>query len=258
MKPAKQDTGIVFVRKDVTSLSNVILASYANVFETLLSTTISNDAKVKVSTIEHIMAAIWGCNIDNLIIELDGEEVPVMDGSSQPFVFLLECAGIKVLPALKKSLKILKEISVCHKDSEIVITKSSEFKVNMVIDFSSKAIGKQSMAFTDHRSFKSELASARTFGFLHELESLKSLGLAQGASLDNAVGIDKDTILNSEGLRFDDEFVRHKTLDAVGDFFTSGGSIIGQIDCYKPGHYLNNELLRKVFENPASYEWIAS
>lgn len=256
LKPAKENTGIVFVRTDVTALCPYISANYASVSETTLCTAISNDAKVKVATIEHLMAAIWGMGIDNLIIELDGEEVPVMDGSSKPFIFMLECAGEKELSAQRRSLKILKEVSFTNKDSEVVISPADSFRINMVIDFESKAIGRQEREFNAQNSFKDDLAAARTFGFIHELEYLKSKGLAKGASLDNAVGIDKDVILNSDGLRFDDEFVRHKLLDSVGDLFTAGGFIIGKLDCYKPGHYMNNQLLRKVFEDPNNYRWV--
>lgn len=256
LKPAKANTGIVFVRTDVTSKSPYISANYASVSETTLCTTISNDAKVKVATIEHLMAAIWGMGIDNLIIELDGEEVPVMDGSSKPFIFMLECAGEKKLNAPRRQLKILKEVVFTNKDSEVIISPSDSFKINMVIDFESKAIGRQEREFNAQNSFKDDLAAARTFGFIHELEYLKSKGLAKGASLDNAVGIDKDVILNTDGLRFDDEFVRHKLLDSVGDLFTAGGFILGKLDCYKPGHYMNNQLLRKVFEDTNSYQWV--
>ena len=256
LKPAQKNTGIILVRTDVTSLSNSILASYKNVSDTLLSTTISNDAKVKVSTIEHIMAALWGCGVDNVIIELDGEEVPIMDGSSKPFVFMLECAGIKVLSASRPRLKILKEISVSSKDSRISLNPSDNFSINMTIDFASKAIGRQEMSFASEESFKDLLAGARTFGFMHELEYLKARGLAQGASLDNAIGVDNDTIMNAEGLRFENEFVRHKILDSIGDIFTAGGFIAGKMNAYKPGHALNNELLQKLFEDSAAYQWV--
>ncbi len=255
LKPAKENTGIVFVRTDITEVSPHILANYANVSETTLCTTISNDAKVKVATIEHLMAAIWGAGIDNLIVEVDGEEVPIMDGSSRPFVFMIECAGEKVSSTPKRQLKILKEVSFTNKDSEVIITPSETFGINMIIDFESKAIGRQEREFMASDSFKDTLAPARTFGFLHELEYLKSKGLARGASLDNAIGIDKDTIMNADGLRFDDEFVRHKLLDSVGDLFSAGGFIIGKLHCHKPGHYMNNQLLRKIFEDSSSYEW---
>ncbi|MES2214786.1 MAG: UDP-3-O-acyl-N-acetylglucosamine deacetylase [Pseudomonadota bacterium] len=256
LKPAKANTGILLVRTDVTSLSNTILAHYQNVSDTTLSTVVSNNSRVKVSTIEHIMAALWGCGIDNVIIELDGEEVPIMDGSSKPFVFMLEYAGIKILPHPRRSLKILKEVSVSNGDSVVSLRPSDSFSTNIIIDFESKAIGRQEMGFTSEESFKDLIAGARTFGFLHELEYLKSRGLAQGASLENAIGIENDKILNEGGLRFDNEFVRHKLLDSIGDIFTAGGFVIGRMEAYKPGHLLNNELLRKLFENTGAWSWV--
>lgn len=259
LKPSYQpNSGIVFVRTDVTDVSNVIHVSYKNVSDTTLSTSVSNDANIKVSTIEHLMAALWGCGIDNVIIELDGEEVPIMDGSSRPFVFLLECAGLAVMNEKRCFLKILKEVTVNQGGAYITTTPSENLVVNMVIDFTSKAIGYQEMSFSDTRDdFKESISGARTFGFLHELEYLKKNGLARGASLDNAIGIENDQILNEDGLRFDNECVRHKLLDSLGDFFTSG-RIIGTLNCYKTGHNLNNLLLRKVFEDPNAYCFVAS
>jgi UDP-3-O-[3-hydroxymyristoyl] N-acetylglucosamine deacetylase len=259
LKPSyTTNSGIVFVRTDVTDVSNVIQVSYKNVSDTTLSTSVSNNANVKVSTIEHLMAALWGCGIDNVIIELDGEEVPIMDGSSRPFVFLLECAGLAVLNEKRCFLKILKEVTVNQGESYITTAPSENLVVNMVIDFPSKAIGYQEMSFSDTRDdFKESISGARTFGFVHELEYLKNKGLARGASLDNAIGIDNDQILNEDGLRFDNECVRHKLLDSLGDFFTSG-RIIGALNCYKTGHHLNNFLLRKIFEDPNAYCFVAS
>lgn len=258
LKPAlSPDTGIIFVRTDVTAVSNVVKVSYNNVSETTLSTSISNDANIKVSTIEHLMAALWGCGVDNVIIELDGEEVPIMDGSSRPFVFLLECAGLAIMNQKRQLLKLLKEVTVTSGDSYIVAQPSEQLVVNMAIDFPSKAIGYQEIAFNDKDdSFKESISAARTFGFLHELEYLRNKGLAKGASLDNAIGIDNDKILNLDGLRFDDECVRHKLLDSLGDFFTAG-RIVGSLNCYKAGHNLNNLLLRKIFEDKSSYCLVA-
>jgi UDP-3-O-[3-hydroxymyristoyl] N-acetylglucosamine deacetylase len=258
LKPAKAGTGVVFIRTDITSLSNDIAASYINVSETMLSTTISNDAHSKVSTIEHLMAALSGCNVHNVIVELDGEEVPIMDGSSRPFVFMLECAGTKVLDVPVPHLQILREVAVSHNDAYAMLEPSDHFSINMTIDFDNKVIGKQERVFCSADSFKDSLSSARTFGFLHELEYLKSKGLAKGASLENAVGIEDDKILNEDGLRFEDEFVRHKLLDAVGDFYTAGNLIIGSFSCYKTGHALNNQLLRKLFSDPQNYKLITA
>jgi UDP-3-O-[3-hydroxymyristoyl] N-acetylglucosamine deacetylase len=254
LKPARANTGIVCIRSDVSCVNNVVEVTYKNVSETVLSTTIQNDAAIKISTIEHLMAALWGCGIDNVIIELDGPEVPIMDGSSKPFVFLIECAGTKILNTTRKIFTILKDISVSHNDSEIIVTPNDTFAVNVSIEFESKAIGKQNMCINDPSSFKEEISSARTFGFIHEIDYLRSKGLAKGASLENAVGIKNDTIMNQEGLRFSNEFARHKLLDSVGDFYTAGGIILANFVCTKPGHHLNNILLREIFDNTNNYK----
>lgn len=253
LKPASSGTGVVFVRSDITEVDNVITANYLNVSETTLSTTISNNANSKVSTIEHLMAALSGCGISNVIVELDGEEVPIMDGSAGPFVFMIECAGTRFLPAPAVNLKILREVSVESNDAFARVSPSDAFAIDMTINFDHKAIGQQKKIFYASDSFKDSISGARTFGFINELEYLKSKGLAKGASLENAVGLDENQILNEEGLRFNDEFVRHKLLDAVGDFFTSAMPMIGYFECYKTGHALNNHLLRKIFSDPNNY-----
>ena len=256
LKPASKDVGIIFVRTDVSSVDNRIIANYANVFDTSLSTSIKNNADIYVSTIEHLMAAIWGCGIDNLIIEIDGLEVPIMDGSSKPFVFMLECAGLKYLNAPRKYLKLLKEIKVTDSGSEIFACPSDEMMIDLTIDFTSKIIGKQKHTFSAGNNFKDDIANSRTFGFVQDLDYLQSRGLAKGASLDNAIGIDKDIILNHEGLRHDNEFVRHKMLDLMGDLYTTGTHFIGKIDGYKTSHNLNNQFLRKIFSDPYAYTFV--
>ena len=255
LKPAPANSGVVFIRADVSDVDNVVYASYANVFDTTMSTSIKNIANVQISTIEHLMAAIWGCGINNITVEIDGPEVPIMDGSSKPFVFMIECAGIKTSSAPKKQLKILKDIHVEDNGCEIFATSSDRAYIDLTIDFTSLAIGKQQHIFNQDNSFKEELADSRTFGFVHELDYLQSKGLAQGASLDNAIGIDKDVILNHEGLRHDNEFVRHKLLDMLGDFFSSGGEVIADIKGFKTSHELNNKFLHKIFNDPSSYQW---
>ena len=259
LKPAKPDTGVVFVRTDVTACDNKIQASYYNVFDTTLSTSIRNDAGTQVSTIEHLMAAIWGCSVSNIIIEIDGPEVPIMDGSSKPFVFMIECAGRKQQNAAMRYLKLIKEVRVTDGGgSEIIARPSMEAYIDLTIDFASPVIGKQQHVFSSNVSFKDEIADSRTFGFVHELDYLQSKGLAKGASLDNAIGIDKDVILNHEGLRHKNEFVRHKLLDLLGDLFSGGGSFIGELHGYKTSHTINNQFLRKVFSDPTSYKWVDS
>ncbi len=256
LKPAPQNSGIVFVRTDIRQEINFIPVNYLNVSDTALSTTIANEHKIHVSTIEHLMAALWGCGIDNLIVEIDGPEVPIMDGSSKPFIFMIEYAGKLLQNAPKKYLKILKEVKAIHKDCEIICTPSTSMMVDLTIDFSSKAIGKQQLIFSDKESFKDNIADARTFGFVHELEYLKSKGLARGASLDNAIGIDQDTILNQGGLRHKDEFVRHKFIDLAGDLYITGSQIIANIYGYKTSHSLNHQLLCQIFSDSTSYQWV--
>ena len=256
LKPAQPNTGIVFVRTDVTSVNNHVLARYDNVFDTTLSTSIKNDSQIKVSTIEHLMAALWGCGVTNLIVELDGPEVPIMDGSSKPFVFMVECAGIKQQRASQKYLKLLKEITIFDNDSEIIAQPANTMHIDITIDFASPAIARQQHIFTSNtNNFKEEIANSRTFGFKHELDYLQNKGLAKGASLENAIGIDKDIILNNGGLRHTNEFARHKLLDLLGDIFSAGGSFIGKIQGHKTSHSLNNQLLHKIFSDPSAYRW---
>lgn len=255
IRPAPIDTGIVFIRKDVTDLDNHIPALYSNVSDTFFSTTISNDANIKISTIEHLMAALYGCGIDNVFVEVDGPEVPIMDGSSKAFVFMINCAGVKCLSKPKKIIHLIKDIKVEDNGAEIIATPSKSLEINLTIEFASQAIGKQNYNMTNLSQFHKDLADARTFGFTHELDYMQSKGLAKGASLENAIGIDIDhKILNEEGLRYDNEFARHKTLDQIGDIFTAGGNIICSLNSYKAGHGLNNKLLRKIFETPDAYQ----
>ena len=258
LKPAPANNGVTFIRTDISQVDNRVSATYNNVFDTTLSTSIKNIAGTQISTIEHLMAAIWGCNIDNIIVEIDGPEVPIMDGSSKPFVFMIEYAGIKTQNAPKKQLKLLKEIHVFDNDCEIFAKPAENLQIDLTIDFASSAIGKQQHSLNKKANFRTEIANSRTFGFLHELDYLQSKGLAKGASLDNAIGIDKDIILNHEGLRHDNEFVRHKMLDLLGDIFNAGGNFIGEINGYKTSHALNNKFLHKIFEDPYSYKWIES
>jgi UDP-3-O-[3-hydroxymyristoyl] N-acetylglucosamine deacetylase len=258
LKPAPTNSGVIFVRTDVTQVDNRVYATYNNVCDTTMSTSIKNIAGTQISTIEHLMAAIWGCGIDNIIVEIDGPEVPIMDGSSKPFVFMIEYAGIKEQNLSKKHLQLLKEIHVSDNGCEIFAKPSENFHVDLTIDFASTAIGKQQHSLSAKHSFRDEIADSRTFGFLHELDYLQSKGLAKGASLDNAIGIDKDIILNHEGLRHDNEFVRHKMLDLLGDLFNAGGNFIGEINGYKTSHALNNKFLHKLFEDPYACKWIES
>ncbi|MFK8040091.1 MAG: UDP-3-O-acyl-N-acetylglucosamine deacetylase [Rickettsiaceae bacterium] len=258
LKPAKPNTGIVFIRTDVCDDKSVVFASYKNVASTFMSTNISNQYQVEISTIEHLMAAIWGCGVDNLIIEIDGPEVPIMDGSSKTFVFMIQCSGIKDQPKAKKYIKIVKESMLEYNDSKILAIPSESLEINMEIDFQDKVIGKQSAKFSQKCSFNNDIAHARTFGFIQDLDHLHDQGLALGASLDNTIAIDKhnDLILNPEGLRDNNEFAKHKLLDFIGDI-SIDTSIIGTFYCNKTSHALNNEFMSKILKDSSSYKYVS-
>lgn len=256
--PAAADSGIVFKRLDVSPAHALVPARFDAVCETNLGTTIRNEHGVKVSTIEHLMAAIWGVGIDNAVIELSGSEVPIMDGSSEPFVFMLECAGIATLKTPRRVLRILKTVEVYDGDSYARISPNKEgdtgMLLNIEIDFNHPLIGKQTAEY-DFRevNFKQVISRARTFGFEHEVTALRDMGLALGGSLDNAIVVGKDKIVNEEGLRYDDEFVRHKALDCVGDLFLAGLRIDGAVKFRRSGHGINNKLLRALFADESAY-----
>ncbi|MCP5369179.1 MAG: UDP-3-O-[3-hydroxymyristoyl] N-acetylglucosamine deacetylase [Rickettsiaceae bacterium] len=256
-KPAPADNGIIFVRTDLSE-DNKIKAHYLNVCDTKLSTTIQNTHNVKVSTIEHLMAALWGNNIDNIIIEIDNEEVPIMDGSSQSFVEIIQQVGIQKQESPKKTLKLLREIQVTEGECKIIAKPSEQLRLEVDIDFAHVAIGKQNHSCTGQEIFLQEIANARTFGFLKDLEMLQKMGLAKGASLENTIGIDDKRIMNPEGVRYNNEFARHKLLDLIGDLFTCGGNFIFDLHGYKTSHHLNNTFLRKLFDSTDNYQWITS
>ena len=255
LKPAPANFGIIFKRVDVKESESLIPALYQNVVKTTLGTVIANKAGVEVSTIEHIMAALWGCGIDNALIEIDGPEVPIMDGSSEPFIKLIDSAGSSTLNSLRKILKIKDEIRVGDKNRGAVLRPSRSFKVKFDIDFKDSAINRQKVKFDfKHVSFKKDIARARTFGFKDEVEAMHKAGLGRGGSLENAIVVDNGKILNPEGLRFSDEFVRHKVLDSIGDLYTSGAHIMGEFVGKKSGHHTNNELLRALMDNRQAWE----
>jgi UDP-3-O-[3-hydroxymyristoyl] N-acetylglucosamine deacetylase len=252
--PAPEDFGVRFVRTDVKGDNPEILAHYLNVAGTQLGTNILNDDKVQVGTIEHLMAALWGCDIDNCLIEINGPEVPIMDGSSEPFVFLIECAGVKRQNLTRKVVEVLKAVTVEENGARASITPSDSFQVSLEIDFASKAIARQTYDFDVRKlSFKGDLSAARTFGFAHEVEHLQKMGLARGGSLDNAIVVKDDQVLNEGGLRFSDEFVRHKVLDCIGDVYLAGSHIQGHISGYRSGHGMNNKLLRALFADSSAW-----
>lgn len=257
LNPAPVNSGIVFKRVDVKGFDNIIPANYNKVTKTQLGTTISNDQGTIVSTVEHLMAALWGCGIDNALVEVDAAEIPIMDGSSEPFVFLAECAGIKEQELDRKIIKVIKQVEVRDGDKFAIVKPADDFSIDLEIDFASKAISNQKLIYSSNQvSFKTDLCRARTFGFDHEVEYLRTQGLARGGSLENAIVISGDKIVNKEGLRYNDEFVRHKLLDCIGDFYLAGQRIQGNFTAYKSGHALNNKLLHKLFDDSSAYEII--
>ncbi len=248
MLPAEEDTGIIFRRTDVLGKKQEVKADYRYVSGTMLGTTIANEDGVMVATVEHLMAAFWGCGIDNVVVELDSGEVPIMDGSSEPFVFLIECAGIVEQQKMRRVIEVLKSVDVQEGNAYLSIDPAEGFSLSLEIDFNSKAISSQQCSFDSRDlSFKADICRARTFGFAHEVDKLREAGLARGGSLDNAIVVSGDQILNPGGLRYKDEFVRHKTLDCIGDFYLAGGYVKGHFRGFRPGHALNNKLLRKFF-----------
>ena len=227
LEPAAVDNGIKFIRVDKKN-DNVIEAIWSNVSETILSTTISNSHGLKISTIEHLMSALSGLHIDNLNIYINANEVPIMDGSSKPFVELIEEIGIKHQSKKRKLLNVKKSIEVAENNTSVKIVPNNQFSIDFEIDFPSKIVSKQSCQLQlINGNYKTDIAAARTFGFEKDVNYLRSNGLALGGSLDNAVVVGENEILNKDGLRYTDEFVRHKILDSIGDLYLAGSPIIG-------------------------------
>ncbi len=264
LKPAPIGTGVVFNRTDAGDRDGLIPARFDTVVDTRLCTCIGNASGLTVGTIEHLMSAIAGMGLDNLIVDIDGSEVPVMDGSAAPFVFLIECAGIVRQDAPRRAIKILQPVSIA--DGGILARLDPEddgFSISFEIAFANPLIGRQSFDMTfpvldtaTASPFRAEVSSARTFGLLEDVERLNKMGLALGGSLDNAVVISGNKVLNEEGLRFDDECVRHKALDALGDIYLAGAPIIGRFIGQKSGHAHSNQLLRALFANPDAWCWV--
>ena len=252
LHPAAPGSGIVFRRADLGGVE--IAAHWRNVVDSTLCTAISGGDGAKVATIEHLMAAFAGLEIDNALVELDGPEVPVMDGSAAPFVFLIECAGIVEQAIPRRGIKVLKPINVGSDGNSAALLPAESARLSFAIDFASSAIRCQELSYEfDADSFKHDLSRARTFGFLADVERLREAGLARGGSLENAVVISGDRVLNQEGLRYEDEFVRHKMLDALGDLYLAGGAIIGHFHGVRSGHALNHQLLAALFADPSAW-----
>lgn len=247
--PAEANSGIIFKRTDLEEKKSIVEADYKKVSETNLGTTIENEFGTKISTIEHFLAAIWGCGIDNLLIEIDNQEVPIMDGSSEPFVFLLECAGIKTQDQARKIIEITKKVKISDGDKYVEVEPDKDFSVDLVIDFNHPQIKQQKFFYhSDNSSFKNDICRARTFGFKHEIEYLNKIGLARGGSLDNAILVDENGVVNKDGLRYKNEFARHKLLDFIGDIYLAKHFIVGHFKAFKSGHGLNNKMLRKLLD----------
>ena len=245
LHPAPPDTGIVFRRAGSAA---EILANWANTIESPLSTVLSNGEGNTVGTVEHLMAALAGAAIDNAIIELDGREVPIMDGSSAPFLFLIECAGVVEQDAARRAIKILKKVSVTEDGATAVLFPDHGFSMSFEIHFDNPLIRRQDICLLfGADTFKTELSRARTFGLLDELDRLRAAGLARGGSLDNAVVVGRDHVLNVGGLRYADEFVRHKLLDAFGDLYLAGGPLLGSFRGVRSGHAHTRRLLATLF-----------
>jgi UDP-3-O-[3-hydroxymyristoyl] N-acetylglucosamine deacetylase len=254
IRPAAADAGVVFVRTDVKDRDNRVAVSGEGVIRTELGTVIGNAAGVTVSTIEHLMAAMAALGVDNAVVELDGPEVPIMDGSAEPFVQILDRAGRRRQDTPRRYIEITDRIEVIDGDKWATLTPSDRFEVAFEIAFDSAAIGRQRVdVVADEAGFRKELSNCRTFGFLKDVEALRAKGLARGGSMDNAVVLDGDRVLNPEGLRRPDEFVRHKALDAVGDLYVLGMPIVGRFEGVLAGHGLNNLLVRQLLAQPQAW-----
>jgi len=252
--PAPADTGVVFVRTDVRDKDNRIAVSGEAVCKTQLGTVITNAAGVTVSTIEHLMAALVMTGVDNALVEIDGPEMPIMDGSSIDFIRGLDRAGLQPQGAPRRFIEIVDVVEVIEGDNRATLRPSEGFEVAFEIAFATAAIGRQAVDLTmDAGAFRRELADCRTFGFIHEVEALRAMGLARGGSMDNVVVIDGDEIMNPEGLRRPDEFVRHKALDAIGDLYVLGAPVIGRFEGVLAGHALNNALVRALLATPHAW-----
>ena len=259
LTPAPADSGIIFIRTDVRDADNVIRAHADHVSTLRNCTTLRNAAGVEINTVEHLLSACAGLGVDNLIVEVDGSELPILDGSSAPFVQVLNNAGLKTLRAGRRTIKILEPIEVRMGAKSAAFLPAEAYDgldLDVTIRFADPAIGVQRRRVLLSRdTFLADIANARTFGFLADGEKLKAAGLARGASMENSVVIDEGQVVNPEGLRFDDEFVRHKLLDAVGDLALAGAPICGRFVADQPGHALNARLVRALLDTPEAWAW---
>lgn len=256
LRPAPVNTGIIFRRVDLSPVVE-IPASYEYVGDTMLCTTLHHQ-DVKIATVEHLLSALAGLGIDNAYIDVNGPELPIMDGSAAPFVFLIQSAGIREQNAAKKYIRILKPIRVEDNGKYVQFLPHNGYKISFTIDFDHPVFNErpQTVSFDfSGTSYVKQVCRARTFGFLSDYEKLREFDLAKGGSLDNAIVVDNYRILNEDGLRFDSEFVTHKVLDAIGDLYLLGSSLIGAFEGYKSGHELNNRLLRELMVRQDAWEY---
>lgn len=255
LRPAPANTGIVFHRIDLGG--SLIPARVENVIDTRLCTTIANSDGARVSTVEHLLAAFASLGVDNAFVDLDGSEVPIMDGSAAPFVFLIQCAGIASQRLRRKWIRIKKPVYANHENKKVSFHPSDRFRISFLIDFDHPLLSEQGMELEiTETTFIKDISRARTFGFLKDLEMLRSNGLARGGSLDNAIVMGDFRILNEGGLRYEKEFVRHKIIDAVGDLYLLGHPVIGHFRGVRSGHALNNLLLKKLLSRADAWEFV--
>ena len=256
INPSEPNTGIIFKRIDLKN-NNLIFPSFANVTNTSLNTTISNDFGVRVSTIEHLMGALFGLGIDNALIEIDNEEVPILDGSAKEFIEKLIISGLKQSEVPIKIIKIKKKISFYEGERSISIEPSKlSLDINFQLKYDNAVIGNQKNKVNVYEDDLNDIFNSRTFCLYEDIEKIKKNGLAKGGSLDNAIVVKGSEILNKEKLRNPKEFVNHKILDCIGDLYTSGYRIIASVSCSQGGHYLTNQLLKKVFQNKENFSII--
>lgn len=257
LRPAPENTGIRFVRKDMAGAQGEIEALWHNVVDTRLCTVIGNGFGTSLGTVEHLMAALRGCGVDNALVEVDGPEVPIMDGSAEPFVALIERVGTVAQSVPRRVIWLHRPVEVRIDDKFAMLSPGEVSRFTVEIRFPHPAIGTQRRSVElGSRTFVRDLAAARTFGFAEEIDELRRNGLARGGSVRNAIVVDGDQVANPEGLRFADEFVRHKLLDAVGDLYLAGAPILGHYRAYKPGHMLNYGLLKKLLSDDTAWSYL--
>lgn len=253
LHPAEADSGIRFRRTDIAGRNALIPATWRNVTDAPMCTMLAADG-VTLATVEHLLAALYGCEIDNALVEVSGPELPIMDGSAWPFVFLIECAGIAEQAAPRRFVQVLQPVRVGTGERWAELVPAAGLSLDIEIRYDSPAIARQHYALElEAEVFKAEVSRARTYGFLHEVDSLRAAGLARGASLDNAIVVTGSGIMNEGGLRYRDEFARHKVLDAIGDLSLAGARLLGGYRAYCTGHRLNHELLAALFATPQAW-----